>query len=80
MIARHSPNPMRRTPLASHDARMITSSPSAMNLRCSPVGSDNGSPPRLVISRIDPSEPSSGPEIVPVPIKSPGRILHPLEV
>ena len=55
----------------------MTWSPSSRNTRFSPFGRRSGSN-RCFIFRRQPSDPSLGPEIVPVASKSPARRLHPL--
>ena len=79
IVPRHSPRPIRRNPGASHQPRRITSSPSSRNRRSSPVGKVRGSDPRRVISSRQPRLCFSGPETVPLPIKSPGRSGQPFE-
>merc|ERR1712048_598661 len=56
-------------------------SPSCKNLRITspPLSLISFSPAQMSSSN-DPKLPSSGPEIVPVPSKSPGRKLHPSTV
>ena len=62
------------------DPRIVTVSPSLMNLLSVPSGIATGLVPFQEISRIDPKDHSLGPEIVPDAIISPPRILHPLTV
>ena len=63
----------------SHQARSVTSSPSSRKLRVSPFGSCIGCLPPWLISSSEPSPPALSVDKVPVPIRSPGWRLQPLE-
>lgn len=74
---RHSPKPIDTKLSRRHRARNTISSPSRRNVRCSPFGSRSGSLPPRTISSSDPQLVWSGPDNVPVPMRSPGRRLQP---
>lgn len=59
---------------------MRTVSPSWRKHRCVPSFMVTGFVPFQEISSMDPNEPGSDPLMVPDPIKSPGRTLHPVDV
>merc|ERR1712113_191057 len=77
----HSPNPSRNPSSFSHTPLRLILSPSCKNLRVTspPLSLISFSPAHMSSSK-EPKLPSTGPEIVPLPNKSPGRMLHPFTV
>ena len=67
-----SPNPIPTNPGRSQYPRNTTSSPSSRNPRRSPGPNEIGSRPLPVNSSKHPRAPSSGPDTVPLPSRSPG--------
>merc|ERR1712232_1463513 len=77
----HSPKPSRKPSSFSHTPFKLILSPSCKNLRVtSPPFSLISFSPAHINSSKEPKLVSSGPEKVPLPSKSPGRMLHPLTV
>ena len=77
--ARQVPKPICTRFAAEANAEMLISSPSTRKVRVSPVGKVIGWVPPWVISRRLPRLSAAGPEMVPLPRRSPGRKLQPLE-
>merc|ERR1719401_1625837 len=77
----HSPNPSRNPSAFSHTPLRLILSPSCKNFRVifPPWSLISFSPAHINSSR-DPKLVSSGPEMVPLPNRSPGRMLHPFTV
>lgn len=74
------PKPIDAKPSRSQRPRKITSSPWRKKDQLSPFGSAIGRAPAFVSSSILPSSSVVGPEIVPVPSRSPACKLQPLTV
>src|SRR5438270_10802691 len=75
-----SPKPIVAWPSRAQRARSITSSPSSMKVRASPLGSSSEAFPPWVSSSSEPTESGVGPERVPEPTRSPGCRLQPFEL
>src|SRR6266513_1378297 len=75
-----SPKPIVAWPSRAQRPRSITSSPSSMKVRASPLGSPSDALPPRVSSSSEPTESGVGPERVPEPSRSPGCRLQPFEL
>jgi hypothetical protein len=80
ILPTHDPKPMVAYPCRQHLPRNVISSPSSKKPRRSRFGSATGFDPALVNSSMLLSSAGLGPEIVPVPMRSPGCRLQPLMV
>src|SRR3546814_1328542 len=72
------PNPIDTKPPRSHRPKNAISSPSSINSRVSPFGSVIGSLPTVESSKKLARSALVGPDIVPVPMRSPGTSRQPV--